>query len=277
MILVTGAGGKTGRAVLSALQARGAATRALLRTPQPTQASESMQGSLEDQVTMAAALASVDALYFIMPNVHPQEQAIGAAWVAAAKAAGVRRFVYHSVLYPQIEAMPHHWQKLRVEEALIQSGLDFTILQPASYMQNILPYIASMREHGEYRVPYSPTAAFSPVDLEDVAAVAARTLLEPGHTGAVYQLAGPDVLNSAEMAQLAAKQLRRHVTTAQQPLADWQAANAHLPTYTRDTLAAMFAYYDAHGFVASSFALAHLLEREPTRFADFLAREVDAG
>ncbi len=277
MILVTGAGGKTGRAVLSALQARGAATRALLRTPQPTLASESMQGNLEDPVTMTAALAGADALYFIVPNVHPQEQTIGAAWVAAAKAAGVRRFVYHSVLYPHIEAMPHHWQKLRVEEALIQSGLDFTILQPASYIQNILPYIASMREHGEYRVPYSPSAAFSPVDLEDVAVVAARTLLEPGHTGAIYQLAGPDVLNSVEMAQHAAQQIGRPVTAVQQTLADWQTANAHLPTYTRDTLAAMFAYYDAHGFAASSHTLAHLLEREPTHFADFLARELDAG
>lgn len=277
MILVTGAGGKTGRAILNALHAHGVPTRALLRTAQDTSANEIVVGDLAIADTIATAVHGIDALYLMLPNMYAQEQHAAAAWLQAAKAAGVRRIIYHSVLFPQIEAMPHHWQKLRVEEALIRSGLDFTILQPASYMQNILPYITSMREHGEYRVPYSPTAAFSPVDLEDVAAVAARALLEPGHTGAVYQLAGPDVLNSTEMAQQTAQQLGRQVTAVQQSLADWQAANAHLPTYTRDTLAAMFAYYDVHGFAASSFTLAHLLEREATHFAAFLAREANAG
>lgn len=274
MILVTGASGKTGRAVLAALRARGAATRSLVRRPQPLPADEVLEGDMASPATMATALAGVQALYFIAPNVHPQEAELGAAWIAAAKTAGVRRFVYHSVLFPQIEAMPHHWQKLRVEEALIQSDLDFTILQPASYMQNILPYIATMREHGEYRVPYSVEAEFSPVDLEDVAAVAARVLLEPGHTGAIYQLVGPDVMSSAGMAQHAAGQLGRPVAAAQQPLAEWLATNPHLSAYTRDSLAAMFAYYDAHGFAASSFTLAGLLGRQTTRFADFLIREV---
>jgi len=277
MILVTGASGKTGRAVLAALQAEGAPTRALARSEQPLPADEVLQGDMADSAVMAAALAGAQAVYFIAPNMHPTEAALGADWIAAAKAAGVRRFIYHSVLFPQIEIMPHHWQKLRVEEALIQSGLEFTILQPASYMQNILPYIASMHEHGEYRVPYSVDAKFSPVDLEDVATAAARVLQQPGHIGAINQLAGPDVLSSTEMAQYAAQHLGRQVTAVQQPLADWQAANAHLPTYTRGTLAAMFTYYDVYGFAASSFALAHLLEREPTHFADFLAREVDAG
>src|SRR5690606_35992671 len=108
--------------------------------------------------TILDALAGVEAVYFIAPNMHPHEYDIACEWLAAAKTAGVSRFVYHSVLFPQIEAMPHHWQKLRVEEALIRSGLDFTILQPASYMQNILPDLDGMRQYGEYRVPYSVSA-----------------------------------------------------------------------------------------------------------------------
>lgn len=274
MILVTGANGKTGRAVLAALQAKGAATRALVRGEQAPPASELLRGDIADPTTMHAALAGIDALYFIAPNVHPHEVELGTAWIAAAKAAGLRRFVYHSVLYPQIEAMPHHWQKLRVEEALIQSGLDFTILQPASYMQNILPYLPAMREQGEYRVPYSVEAVFSPVDLTDVAAAAARVLLEPGHNGAQYALAGPERLSSAQMAEQASKHLGQPVTAVQQPLADWQAANTHLPAYARDTLSAMFAYYDRHGFAASSFTLQSLLGRAPRSFKEFIQREL---
>ena len=60
------------------------------------------------------------------------------AAIRAAQSAGVERFVYHSVLHPQVEIMAHHWQKMRVEEQLFESGLSFTILQPAAYMQNVL-------------------------------------------------------------------------------------------------------------------------------------------
>lgn len=274
MILVTGASGKTGRAMLAALQAHGAAARALVRTPQQVPASEVIVGDLANSSTMAAALQGVDALYLIMPNMHAHEAELGAAWVTTAKAAGVRRVVYHSVLFPQIEVMPHHWQKLRVEEALIQSGLDFTVLQPASYMQNILPYLPAMLARREYRVPYAVDAPFSPVDLEDVAAAATRALLEPGHSGAVYQLAGPEVLTSADMAAQVAAHIRQPVVAVQQPLEEWRNANSQLPTYTRDTLAAMFAYYAAHGFAASSSTLAVLLKRAPSSFADFITREI---
>ncbi len=274
MILVTGANGKTGRAVLAALQAKDAATRALVRGEQAPQASEVLRGDMADPASIAAALRGVEALYFIAPNMYPHEVALGTAWIAAAKAAGVRRFVYHSVLYPQIEAMPHHWQKLRVEEALIRSGLDFTVLQPASYMQNIPPYLPAIPQHGEYRVPYSVDATFSPVDLTDVAAAAARVLLETGHHGAQHALAGPERLSSAQMAQQLSQHIGQPVVATQQPLADWQAANAHLPPYARDTLSAMFAYYDVHGFAASSFTLESLLGRSPKSFTEFLKREL---
>lgn len=275
MILVTGAGGKTGRAVLEALQTQSAPTRALLHRPQPVPASETLLGNMADQATIPAALAGVEAVYFIAPNMHPHEYDVACEWLSAAKTAGVGRFIYHSVLFPQIEAMPHHWQKLRIEEALIRSGLDFTILQPASYMQNILPYLDGMRQHGEYHVPYSVSAPFSPVDLEDIAAAAAKVLLEAGHQGASYQLAGPETLSSAEMAAQVAAYIGRLVAAAEQPLDAWRAANADMPNYTRDTLAAMFAYYDAHGFVASSFTLAGLLGRAPHSFKEFLEREVE--
>ena len=62
-------------------------------------------------------------VYHVCPNVSPDEIAIGRVSIAAARSAGVEHFVYHSVLHPQTEAMPHHWLKLRVEEALITSGL----------------------------------------------------------------------------------------------------------------------------------------------------------
>jgi len=67
------------------------------------------------------------------------ELALGQTAIAAARSAGWSTWSIIRAA-PPVEAMPHHWQKLRVEEQLFESGLSITILQPAAYMQNVLAY-----------------------------------------------------------------------------------------------------------------------------------------
>ena len=86
--------------------------------------------------------------------------------------------------------MPHHWAKLRVEEMLLASGLDVTILQPTAYMQNILAGWPGIVADGVFWVPYPVETRLSLVDLQDVGAAAARVSTEPGHEGATYELVG---------------------------------------------------------------------------------------
>ncbi|MGD2207623.1 MAG: NmrA family NAD(P)-binding protein, partial [Anaerolineae bacterium] len=123
MILVTGAAGKTGRAVIRALAARGAAVRALVhRSGQVSKVealgAETIVGDMRDGVAMDRAARGAHAVYHICPNVSPDEVTIGQTAITAARRAGVEHFVFHSVLHPQVEAMPHHWLKMRVEELL---------------------------------------------------------------------------------------------------------------------------------------------------------------
>ena len=140
MILVTGAAGKTGQAVIKALVARRQPVRALVRRDEQTQivkslrAKEAIVGDMRYATTLKRATQGVHAVYHICPNVSPEEIQIGKTAIAAAREAGVEQFVFHSVMHPQTEAMTHHWNKLRVEEALFESGLAYTILQPSSYM-----------------------------------------------------------------------------------------------------------------------------------------------
>ena len=94
--------------------------------------------AMDDTHALSRAMQGADAIYHICPNVSPHEIAFARPLIAAATDAEVARLVYHSVLHPQIEAMPHHWNKLRVEEMLFGSKLDVTILQPTAYMQNSL-------------------------------------------------------------------------------------------------------------------------------------------
>lgn len=278
MILITGAAGKTGRAILKELVSRNQEIRVFVRKPEQAQAltelgaKETAIGDFLDISSIQAAVEGVSSIYHICPNVHPQEVEIGETIIGAAKTAGVAHFVYHSVLYPQIEVMPHHWLKMRVEELLIQSGLPFTILQPTAYMQNVQAYWQQITQDGIYAVPYPSDVQMSLVDLRDVAEAAANVLTDQKHLYAIYMLAGPDILTTTDIASALGQHLGRDVKADQIDLGDWRStveANG-LGSYQVKTLLKMFTYYEHNGFIASPNHLQYLLGREPTTFREFL-------
>ncbi|MFQ5610533.1 MAG: SDR family oxidoreductase [Anaerolineae bacterium] len=279
-ILVTGAAGKTGQAVVRALARREAAVRALVRRPeqagslQALGVQEVVVGDMRDPVDLAQAARGVRAIYHICPNMHPDEVAIGQAAMAAARQAGGAHFVYHSVLHPQTETMPHHWQKLRVEERLFESGLPYTILQPAAYMQNVLAGWQQIVEAGRYRLPYAVETRLGMVDLEDVAAAAALVLTQAGHEGAIYELAGPEALTQTEVAAILSRHLGRPIRAETVARQVWEqdARQAGLGDYAVETLLKMFDYYERHGFWGNPNVLHWLLGRPPTTFAAFVRR-----
>ncbi|MEE9207789.1 MAG: NmrA family NAD(P)-binding protein [Gemmatimonadota bacterium] len=280
MILLTGAAGKTGRAVTAALASRGLPVRALVRrSGQESEllelgAAESVRGDLLVDEEVGAAMAGIEAVYHVCPNVHPQEEAIGARVLEAARAAGVRRFVFHSVLHPQTERMPHHWRKLRVEERLLESGLDVTVLQPAPYMQNVFAGRDQILE-GTYTVPYPTSTRVSMVDLNDVAEAVARVLSEGGHGGAIYELCGSEYLSQDEIAAVLTDELGRLVVAREQAVGEWRrrSADRGLDGERADCLVRMFRYYAEYGLRGNAQALSHLLHRPPTAFTDVVRRE----
>ena len=280
MILVTGSTGKTGRAVIQVLTKNGEAVRAFAHQADDVTRLKSLGvedvivGDLLNPSDLERSVRNVRAVYHIAPNISPDEVTIGKMIVSAAKPANVERFVFHSVLHPQIEAMPHHWQKLRVEEFLIESGLSFTILQPTIYMQNVLAYWDKIIKNGTYQVPYSPEASLSMVDLNDVAQVAAMVLAQPSHEGAVYELVGVSAISSMEVTNILSEQLNRSVTVKVVPLDEWErnARSSGMGSYQVLTLIKMFCYYENHGFRGNLNSLGYLLGRQPTSFAEFVNR-----
>ncbi len=276
MILVTGAGGKTGQAVIRALVVRNEPVRALVRRPDQIGQAKTLGaveveiGDLLDQGSLEPIFAGMRAIYHIGPNAHPAEAEIGSNAIEVAKRAGVPHFVMHSVLHPQTQAMPHHWNKLRIEEQLIDSDMGFTILQPASYMQNVIGVWSSIVE-GRYPVPYPITVRFSPVDLEDVAQLAAAILGSPGHEGAIYELAGPELLTPEQMARDMSAVLGIRVVAGEILRTQWR-RDTELDARRADILLQMFEYYAAHGFWGNPRVLAGLLGREPTTFKQYIQR-----
>jgi hypothetical protein len=114
------------------------------------------------------------------------------------------------------------------------------------------------------------------VDLADVAAVATIVLTEPGHTGATYELAGPEALTQIEVVAILSQVVGHPVRAEQIPLTAWtqQARAAGLDTYQVETLLKMFRYYEQYDFWGNPRVLGWLLKRSPTGFRVFVEKWV---
>jgi uncharacterized protein YbjT (DUF2867 family) len=284
MILVTGAGGKTGQAILRNLLHRDIAIRALYHRPEQAEELQHAErvevrwGDLRQLEVIEAASAGVDAIYHICANMSPDELAIGERVISAAQKNRVQRLIYHSVLHPHIQEMPHHWAKLQVEAAIFKSGLEYTILQPTAYMQNLLAYWPRMTHEGIFPVPYAAETRLSLVDLEDVGEAAAEVLCNPCYAGGIFELVGTPPLSQSEVAEVISTILLKPVRVESVPRDDWERAAKErgMGAYSIQTLLQMFAYYEAYGMWGSPAALESILNRKPTRLDEFV-RKVHGG
>lgn len=269
MILVTGAGGKTGRAILAALRSNGEIVRGFFRRPITMAGVDCFVGDMTHAADWDSALHGCDKVYHICPNMHPDEVDIGRIAIRAAQQAKISHFVYHSVLHPQTQAMPHHWHKLLVEEMLLESGIPFTILQPTAYMQNIR--LDALKASGVYAVPYSAETKIALIDLHDVATVATLVFTETSHLGATYQLVGQAALDQTAVAAHLSQRLGIEIKVTVIDRDAWRdsAEKNGLPSFAINTLLAMFRFYESHGLHGSPNTLRWLLQREPTQLAIF--------
>ncbi|MBC7877840.1 MAG: NmrA family NAD(P)-binding protein [Anaerolineales bacterium] len=275
MILVTGAGGKTGRTIIKSLSKVENVCALVYREEHVSiaksfGAEKIIVGDMHYESAIRSAMQGVRSIYHICPNMNPEEVGIGKLIIDSALKSGVGHFVYHSVLHPQTEKMNHHWQKMRVEEMVFESGLPFTILQPAPYMQNLLANWKSFFEDGVLRVPYSVESKFSFIDLEDVAEAAKIVLTEPNHRNAVYELAGISPMSHVEVAEILGHVLKCEVHAEKEEIQDWKSRVTGMTDYAIENLVRMFEYYHKWGLVGNPNMLKWILRREPNSFEKFI-------
>lgn len=195
---------------------------------------------------------------------------MGRNMVAAAKAAGVRKFVFSSVIHPSISTMVNHAAKQPVEQALYESGLDYTILQPAMFMQILSGAWLSILETGTITMPYSKRAKMSYVDFRDVAEVAGRAFVDDDLSYGTYELCAPGMVSRLEMATLIGDALGRTITADEVNPNLW-AATVSIPAgFFRYGLIAMNAHYNQYGLAGgNALVLRATLGREPRTLAQY--------
>jgi len=281
---MVGATGANAGLVLPELAKRGHVVRALVRNEQRAAsartagAAETFIGDLTDPPSLAVALEEVDGVFHIGPAFAEREAEMGVAMVNAATSAGIRKFVFSGVIHPTISAMTNHAAKQPVEESLFASGLDFTVLQPAMFMQNLAPLWPDIRDRGRFALPYSDTAKVCWVDYRDVAEVAALAFTNERLSYGTFELCAPGLVDRVEMAAMAGDVLGRPVSAAVTPLHEFASMLPAGPQ--RDGLTRMMAHYDQHGFAGGNgLVLAAILGREPRTLLNYfreLARPTGA-
>lgn len=279
-LLLTGANGRTGRAVLQAMVHAKIAVRAFIRDAAQADdlmalgASEHAVGDLTDRASLRRAVEGAGKVLHIGPPMHEDEFAITRDLIDCAKESGVSHFIYYSVMHPLARSIRHHSLKLDAEEYLINSGIAHTILQPSRYMQHLEPLWRAVIDQGEHAMPFDVDQKFSVVDLFDLAAACAVVAGSDKFAFGTYELAGPQALSQTDMARILSEELGRPVAARKVEVEQMQGkarkAGASDDRIAQITL--MNQHYDAHGFRSNAQVLQFILGRPATSYRSYVKR-----
>ncbi|MCX7522469.1 NmrA family NAD(P)-binding protein [Microbacterium sp. STN6] len=279
-VLAVGAAGTSAGLVTRALAAQGVEVRGLVHSAareaaaRANGATETVVADLDSREELAAALDGVDAVFHVVPAFVPDEAATGLVMVEAARKAGVRRLVFSSVYHPSLLTLSNHRDKQPVEQAIYDSGLEFTVLQPAMFMSQLDGIAASAIEHGVIAGPYSSESKMAYVDYRDVAEAAAQALTTDRLLGGTFELAGAGEYSRHEIARELSSLLGRPLRAEGAEPAE---LDPRMPAHLREGLATMFHHYEVAGLRGgNSLVLDTILQRPaatvPTYLRELVAR-----
>lgn len=234
MILLTGATGLVGTALLRRLTADGESVRCLVRDPRrlgPERVRVQIAlGDLADPQSFRHALRGVRTVVHLAASIRDQpagsiEELNGVAtWrmVRAAERAGVEKFVFFSALQASTRSRARFFRaKALAERAVAESELRHTIFAPSIVYSPGDPWLRLLARMS--LLPVMPIAgpgrsAFQPIWAEDVADCVVAELDGKGDGRARYELAGPDMLTYDDIVELVLRSLGRRRPVVHVPL-----------------------------------------------------------
>ena len=210
MILVTGATGLSGSAVIREFARQAEPVRALVRNRAKARMFETLstvevvEGDMLRPEVLGAALEGVERVLMIS-SAGEQLFETQRTFIDASKKAGVRHIVKFSGAEAGIGFNPKHFRTTRlheeIERYLERSGLAWTHLRPSQFMQFYFPSAPAMNLTPNALSLPMGNARLSPVDVEDIAKIAFRLLRNGGHESRSYNITGPESLTMTEFAE----------------------------------------------------------------------------
>jgi uncharacterized protein YbjT (DUF2867 family) len=232
MIVITAPTGTIGHQVLENVLNGGAAVRVVLRDPKrlPSHLRERVeivQGSHGDVAVVNRAFEGADALFWLVPP-DPHAKSVEAAYVdftrpacAAMKKHGVRRVVGVSALGRGTALARNAGlvaASLAMDDLIASSGVSYRALTMPSFMDNVLRQVATIKTQGLFFAPLSADRKLPTCASRDIAAAAAKLLLDASWSGQNHlAVLGPEDLSFKDMAQIMSEVLGKSVAFQQIP------------------------------------------------------------
>ena len=208
-IAVTGATGQLGRLAIAALKARVPADQIVALVRNPAAAADlGVSARLADYQkpeTLTPALAGVDVLVLISSSDFNDRAGQHARVISAAKAAGVGRIIYTSILKGDASPLMLAQDHIATEAALKASGEPYTILRNGWYTENYTGSLGGALAAGAMIGSFG-TGRIATAARADYAEAIAVTAATDGHVGKIYELAGDEGYTMADMAAEVSRQ-----------------------------------------------------------------------
>ena len=277
-LLVAGANGQNGRLLLKKLAEKNIPVRAMVRNKDravdlENETTEIVEADLSSPATLDKALESIEQAY-IVTAIHPDTATYFSNFYQAAKKAGVRHVIKLSGLgtdaHSPSEILRQHYQS---DQQLLQSGLDYTVIQPNSFFQNILGQKRAILRKGRFGMLLGE-ASQSLVDMNDVAEATVRIIQDKKHINKIYPLTGPEPISGNDMAEQLSNLLEKPVSykPISGTLAKQEMRAGGLPEWNANALVEIMALFATGAFQETTSDLENILDRKPNRFADFLMK-----
>src|ERR687891_1715858 len=271
-VLVTGATGSTGSALLELLVSRGVGVRAMVRregdaTRIAAAGVDAVVADFDDEAASRNALQEVDRVYVVTPSSERAEDQ-QRRFIELATATGVQHVVKLSQLGAD-ESSPVRFLRWHaaVERRIRELGVGYTFLRPNLFFQGLFAFAGTIAAEGRFFAPIGD-ARVSAVDVRDIAAVAAAALTEPGHEGKTYTITGPAAITHAEIAEALSAATGRDVTFVDVPPDVFRAAlDGALPPWQLDGLVEDYAHYARGEAAAVLPTVQELTGQEPRRLS----------
>lgn len=295
LILICAAGGKQAQALIPHLYSKNKRLRLNVNSTSSEERlkkqfpkAEVMKADMGDQPSSKALIKGVTTIFYVGPAMHPHETELGYSMIDAAveesKAGSFQHFVYSSVICTQLRKLMNHDCKRYVEEYLMESGLQYTILQPSHFFENTPVGMIMQQDEPIFPVAYNPDVVFSFTAVRDMAEASATVIEErEKHYYALYPILSTMPMARTKLIEAIGEAIGKPIRVERQSLEEgieWITKmifqGKDVDPRSLDISERLMWYYNRRGILGNPTVTEWLLKRKATSCEEWVDMQVKA-
>ncbi|MCW3778901.1 SDR family oxidoreductase [Levilactobacillus namurensis] len=271
-VLITASYGHIGQVLIPKLHQEGVFIRTVDPNPAHVEslknlgADEVLVGDFRQDAIIEQEVAGIDKILLILPDNLSGMVSMAERLICAAEKAHVTHFVFSSCLNT-VSALLQHWEKYQIEDMLMGSKLNYTILKPSGYMEMHYPSGPdSIFSTGHFVTPITTDQIGNMISLKDIAAATTKVLLSQKE----YYFTSLDLCGAENTTMQ--QQLEQICHATGHPLKVELVPTPHFPDnpHASEQIGRIVAYHSNHPYAGNSFDFEALMGRKPRTLQNYI-------